>query len=140
MALSVTGEMVSQREMDRSSIVVSTNVAEVPAENIAIYIGATVGAYRNTEIVNAWQWLWNGIRDRNLMQTFGGVIYSGADIDHLDENSRLTSGVFATFGDNDVFIGVGQLVVAEWLDAVEPVEAGFTLLIQHAMELSQKVA
>jgi len=140
MTIEVTGEIVTRRELNRSTIVVSATNIEVAANNISIYAGATVDLARQVEIVNAWRWLWNGIRDRRLMQTFGGVIYSGCDIEHIDENARLTSGVFATFGDNDVFIGVGQLVVAEWLEAVNPIETGFRLLREQALELNLKAA
>jgi hypothetical protein len=140
MALFGTAEMVARREINRGSIVINTTLIEVVAENIAVYAGATVDLNRQVEINNAWRWLWNGIRDRNLMETFGGVIYSGCDIDNISEAARLTSGVYATFGDNDVFIGVGQLVVSEWLAAVNPIETGFTLLRNQALEQTLKAA
>jgi len=121
------------------SVAVSESLAEVDVNGVALYVGATVGDYRATEIINAWRWLWNGIRDRNILQQFAGVIYSGCDIDFLGEPSRITSAVYADFGDDDVFVGIGQLVVAEMLDYTLPIETSFQACSDRAQELQFKV-
>ena len=121
------------------SVAVTTSLVEVPDNNVSLYVGATVGEYRATEILNAWRWLWAGVRDRNILQQFAGVIYSGCDIDFLGEPSRITSATYGDFGDDDVFVGIGQLVVAEMLDYTLPIETAFQACSDRAQELQFKV-
>lgn len=138
MTLKVQGLMLPRREI--STITVTATVDDVEASSIAIYTGATVGDNRQVETVNAWQMLVNGLRDRNILQTFGGVVYSGVDIDDISEANRRTIGTIASFTDNDVIIGVGQLVVAEFLDWVVMLETGFDVLSDKALETTLKAA
>jgi hypothetical protein len=74
------------------------------------------------------------------MQQFAGVIYSGVDVEHIDENARITSATFGDFGDNDIFVGIGQLVVAEFLDYTVILETAFQQLRDTALEDTYKAA
>jgi hypothetical protein len=74
------------------------------------------------------------------MPQFAGVVYSGVDIDHIGENQRQTSATFGDFGINDVFIGIGQLVVAEFTDYLIPIETAFQQCIYTALEDTLKAA
>jgi hypothetical protein len=138
MALKVQAIITPGRQLQ--SITTSGIVDAVDDNGIAVYAGATVATYRQVEIVNAWKFLWNGVRDRNILQQFAGVIYSGVDVEHIDENSRSTSATFGDFGDNDIFIGIGQLVVAEMLDYTVILETIFEQLRDTALEDTFKAA
>jgi hypothetical protein len=136
MGLKVQGIITPGRSLQ--SITTSTTVDIVSDNGVALFIGETAGTTvsesRQVEIIDAWRFLWNGIRDRNIMQQFAGVVYSGVDIDHIGENQRITSATFGDFGINDVFVGIGQLVVAEFLDYTLPIEVAFAELQKTALE------
>lgn len=142
MGLKVQGIITPGRALQ--SITTSTTVDAVDDNGVAVYIGATAGTTvseaRQVEIIDAWRFLMNGIRDRNIMPQFAGVVYSGVDIDHIGENQRITSATFGDFGINDVFIGIGQLVVAEFTDYLLPIETAFQQCIYTAMEGTLKAA
>jgi hypothetical protein len=138
MTVKVQGLLLPDRQID--TVTVSGTIDAVAANAIAIYSGATIPTYRQLEVFNAWKRAWEGARDRNIMQQFAGVWYSGYDIDHIDENSRITSATFGDFGDNDVFIGMDQLVVAEYHDAVTMIDTGYEVLRSTALEQYFKVA
>jgi hypothetical protein len=123
-----------------ASITVSGVIDDVSADSIAIYSGATVPTWRQLEVVNAWKRAWDGARDRNIMQQFAGIWYSGYDIDHIDEADRITISTFASFGDNDVFIGMSADVCIDFHDAVNMIEVAFDQLRNTAMEQYLKVA
>ena len=136
MTLMATGEVVSNRQLDKRSVVLTEVIAEVPANNIAIYAGSAVALYRQLEMVTGWQFLWNGVRDRNLMdvQFNGSVLYSGTDIDKKGENDRRTESVVASFTNDDVIIGIGLGATGEFGGAVLPLDSAFEQLIQFARE------
>jgi hypothetical protein len=138
MALKVQAIITPGRQVQ--TVTTSGTVDAVDDNGIAVYAGATVADYRQIEIINAWRFLWNGVRDRNIMQQFAGVIYSGVDVEHIDENARTTSATFGDFGDNDIFIGIGQLVVAEFLDYTVILETAFQQLRDTALEDTYKAA
>lgn len=138
MTVKVQGLLVAGRQL--TTVTVSGTIDAVDTSGIAIYSGATVPTYRQVEVYNAWKRAWEGAKDRNIMQQFAGVWYSGYDIDQIDENQRTTSATFGDFGDNDVFIGMGQLVVAEYLDYVNIIDAAFEKLRDTAQEQYFKVA
>jgi hypothetical protein len=138
MTVKVQGLMLPNREID--TVTVSGTIDAVAANGIAIYSGATVPTWRQLEVFNAWRRAWDGARDRNIMQQFAGEWYSGYDVDHIDEADRLTSGPFATFGDNDIFIGMSDEVCVGFYDAVDMIEVGFEVLRSIAQEQYFKVA
>lgn len=137
MTVKVQGLMLPGRQL--STVTVSGTIDEVESSSIAIYSGATVPVYRQLEVYNAWKRAWDGAKDRNIMQQFAGVWYSGYPIDKIDESARITSATFADFGDNDVFIGMGQLVVAEFLDYVNIIDAAYGDIRDAALEQYFKV-
>ena len=132
MALKVQGIITPGRQLQ--TITTSEVIDAVDDNGIAIYQGATVADYRQVEIINCWKFLWNGIRDRDIMQQFAGVVYSGVDADQIGENARITSATFADFGDNDIFVGIGQLVVAEFIDYTVIIDTVFGQLSDTALE------
>jgi hypothetical protein len=136
MTLKVQGIITPGRQLQ--SITSSGVIDAVDDNGIAVYQGATVADYRQVDIINAWRMLWNGIRDRDIMQQFAGVVYSGVDVEHIDKNSRITSATFGDFGDNDIFIGIGQLVVAEFFDYTVIIETVFQQLRDTALEDTYK--
>ena len=137
MTVKVQGLMLPGRQL--STVTVSGTIDEVESSSIAIYSGATVPVYRQLEVYNAWKRAWDGAKDRNIMQQFAGVWYSGYPIDKIDESARITSATFLDFGDNDVFIGMGQLVVAEFLDYVNIIDAAYGDIRDAALEQYFKV-
>ena len=126
--------------LELGEITLSTTIVEVVDEDIAIYVGDTVPKYRFLEIGNAWRWLWNGVRDRNILKTFGGRTYSGSDIDSLNIPNRRTSSDLIDYLDNDVFIGIGDQVAIQVGDAsIVYLETAFTKLRDFAKEKIFKV-
>ena len=136
--IKIAGVILPNREL--GAITLTTSVLEVVDNNIALYVGDTVPKYRSVEIVEAWRWLWNGVRDRNILKTFGGRTYSGSSINYLDEPDRRTSSDLADFNDDDVFIGIGDQVAIQVGDAsIVYLETAFTQLRQYALENVFKV-
>ena len=141
MSLQARGTMTPDREI--SNIIVSEGVAaEVAANEISIYALDTVPLHRQLEIFNAWIWLWNGIRDRALLDGpfTGNILYSGSSILQLTEPDRRTSSVIASFNDDDVVVGLGSGVTTQILSAVTPLETGFLRLRNAALEQFLKAA
>jgi hypothetical protein len=138
MTVKVQGLLLPDRQID--TVTVSGTIDAVATNAIAIYSGATVPVYRQLEVFNAWKRAWDGARDRNIMQQFAGVWYSGYDVDHIDENTRETDSSFALFGDNDIFIGMSAEVCIGYHDAVTMIETGFEVLRSTALEQYFKVA
>ena len=136
MTLMVTGDVVSNRALDKNSVTVSEIIIGVSANNMAIYAGADVGLYRQLEMVTGWNFLWNGIRDRSLMdvQFKGSVLYTGTDIDKKGEFDRRTESVVASFTDNDIIVGIGPGATEEFAGAVLPLDSALEQLIQVARE------
>jgi len=138
MALKATLALLPNR--DPGSVTITTVVDDVLSNNIAIYTGATVSLHRQLEIFNAWWQLWYGIRDRNIMQQFAGIVYSGMDIDHIGEGPRRTDSVLANFTDDDIIIGMGAGVCIDFHDAVETINSGYDRLINTVLETTFKVS
>jgi hypothetical protein len=138
MALKVQAIITPGRQVQ--TVITTEIINEVDDNGIAIYAGATVADNRQVEIIDAWRFLRNGIRDRNIMQQFAGVVYSGVDVDNIGEAGRITSATFGDFGDNDIFVGIGQLVVSEFLDFTVVLETAFQELSQTALEDTYKAA
>jgi hypothetical protein len=123
-----------------NNIVVTETLIAVPAGSIAIYAGTTVGLYRGVEMVSGWGFLWNGIRDRALLDQpapggfSGATVYSVTDIDKKGENDRRTAVAFATLTANDIGIGIELEVTNAIFGAVTPLNSAFEMLINRAME------
>ena len=118
------------------TIVVTETPIEVPADRVAIYALANVPLYRQVEIVNAWQWLWNGVKDRNLLdvQFAGSTLYSGASVDNITASNRRTESTIASFDPEDIAIGMGATVTGLFKGAVVPLASAFEQLREAAMQ------
>lgn len=139
MALKLSVPVLPNRLASRQDIVASQDTPATPVDpgHVAVYIGDTVPFYRSLEIVNGWRWLWNGLRDRNLLAATDGVtgpLYTASDIDQLNENTRRTSWFDNTpvTGD-DIAIGVHN-DVAQGIGAVTIIESAFELLRSAARD------
>jgi len=141
MPLQVTGTIVGN-ELNLASIAVTTTPVEVAADEVAIYALAGVDLYRQNEIVNGWKWLFNGIRDRNLLDDqFNGVkCYSYSDINYLTEPDRRTSSALIDLGTDDIGVGIGEDVTALFHSSSTPLLSAFTDLIDAALERYFKTA
>ena len=119
-----------------TDITVTETPIEVPVDRVAIYALANVGLYRNLEMVSGWGFLWNGVRDRNLLddQFSGAILYSGTNINKKGENDRRTSSLIASFDPEDIVIGLGSTVTGSIKGAVVPLASAFERLIDTAME------
>jgi len=119
-----------------TDIVVTETPIEVPDDRVAIYALANVGLYRNLEIVSGWGFLWNGVRDRNLLddQFSGSKLYSGTNINKKGENDRRTASVIASFDADDIVIALGATVTGSIKGAVIPLQSAFETLTDAALE------
>lgn len=141
MSLIASGTMLPNRQI--SNIIVTEGVAaEVGANDIAIYALDNVPLYKQLEIFNAWRWLWNGVRDRNLLdsQFVGAILYTYSNINILTENDRRTSSALIDLNPEDVVIGIGLNVTTDFRGAVTPLETGFEKLRHAALEQFLKAA
>ena len=138
MALKASLTLLPNR--DPGPVTIGTVVDDVATNDVAIYIGATVPVYRQTEIYNGWWQLWAGIRDRNIMQQFAGILYSGMDINDIGEAGHRTISTIATFTDDDIIMGMGATVCIDFHDAVEVINSAYSKLIDTVLETTFKVA
>lgn len=84
--------VVDKAAKRHATIVNSLQLPEV--DSVALYVTAGIPNHRLVEVLEGFRWLSNGIRDRYLFpepQLPGGNIYSGAPIDSMTENMRVTS-------------------------------------------------
>lgn len=116
---------------------VPTGVA-VAADSISLYIGDTVSPARQVEIVDGWKWLYQGVRDRNLLdaQFKGAVLYTASDINKMTTADRRTSSDLVTYTDNDVILAIGAGVTA--LGEHVAIEEAFRILRHFALEETLK--
>jgi hypothetical protein len=146
MTLMATVEVVSQKQVDPASYAITGVAAAVAPANIAIYAGDTVNLSRQVEIITGWSFLYNGIRDRNLINqgapgTFYGIaIYTGTDVDKKGEFDRRTESVVASFTANDIILAIGGDVSVGFHGATMHLESAFEQLIQHTMTEMLKAA
>jgi hypothetical protein len=115
--------------------------AAVTADQVAIYIGDSVPMYRQVEIIEGWRWLYQGVRERNLLDGppwQGSPLYTGADISNMTANDRRTGADMTPFTATDVMIGMGANVTAT--GDKETLHAIFTQLRQFASEATLKAA
>ena len=140
MPLMVYGELLPDHSI--KNIGFTETLREVAANEVAIYFGASVSPHRQVEIMGAWAMLWNGIRDRNLLdnQFFGAVVYSGVSIDSITEANRRTESSVASFNADDVMIGIDDTVTAALRGATVMYESAFESLRDNALQLYLKAA
>ena len=138
MGLKVSLTLLPNR--DPGPVTIGTTVDDVGTNDIAIYYGDDVPTYRQLEIYDAWWQLWAGVRDRNIMQQFAGILYSGMDINNIGEADRRTISTIASFTTDDIILGMGATVCIDFHDATETIQSGYDKLIQAALEQVFKAA
>ena len=125
----------------KQSAVYAPSLPTVAADNIIIYVDLA-SLHRKLEIVEAWKFLYRGIRDRNLWPDVnfgpGNPIYSSVPIDSVTENQRQTANDPSILTGN-VAIGVGENLREPPAkqgasDATNIHEAYFKRLIEFARE------
>ena len=140
MPLMVYGELLPDNSI--KNIGITTTIREVAANEVAVYFGSAVSVHRQVEILGAWEMLWNGVRDRNLLdnQFFGNTLYSGVSIDSITEANRRTASSVASFNADDVMIGIDDTVSAALRGATVMYESAFEVLREKALEDYLKAA
>ncbi|RKZ82446.1 MAG: hypothetical protein DRQ39_10710 [Gammaproteobacteria bacterium] len=141
MTLMVHAPIGANKEIS-GPIVMSDTAVAVPTGSVAIYTLSTVPTYRQLETVNGWRMLYNGIRDRNLLdvQFNGAVLYSGVSIDSTTENNRRTASEITSFNTDDVVVAIGAAATSVFNGAIEPLEAAMHSLVIYAAENSLRLA
>ncbi len=136
MPLMVTGEVVSQRHLNKLNAVVTEVLIEVPANNVAIYAGANIALFRQLEMVTGWEQCWKFIRDEAILdvQFANAVAYAGTNINSKGEADRRIASDVAFFGPDDVIVGVGVGVNQEFRSANTILDSAIRQLIQVARE------
>ena len=139
MAKQFTMDILAKNGSDKLSVVETDVLAAPGPSEIVIAIGDTVPEHRALEIMNGWEFLYEGIRDRGLLddQFSGAILISGASVDSLTENNRRTSSTIGDFNDDDVLVGVGLNVATEGglgRSATVMIDAGFRQLREYANE------
>ena len=144
MTIHATAEVVSQKQLKLSSVVVDEVFAPVAPDNIAVYAGATVNSARQVEIVTGWMFLYNGIRDRSLMDIdnlfYNQDIYTMTDIDKKGEFDRRTESILASNTDNDIMIAFGANVGPAFHGATLHLESALRQLIEETYNALLKAA
>lgn len=128
--------------LDRSTLEQVPVGLEVGANEISLYIGDNVPTYRQNEILNGFKWLYDGIRERNLLDDGsafnGAILYTGFAIGNQTIENRRTASAIAFFDADDVIVGMGANVTA--LGDMESIYSYFKILRQFALEATLKAA
>lgn len=140
MTLMVHGIITANKNL--GAVTVSGVSIEVPANSIAIYLIDPAATYRQNEIISAWKWLYNGIRDRNLLddQFAGAVLYTAVPLGETVSPKRKTSSVFADIAAGDAGLGISVETATLFHGAVIPLETAFRKLYNVALESTLKAA
>lgn len=139
MAKQFSVDVVTKQHADKLEIVETDVVADPGPNFISIAFGDDVPEHRAVEILNAWRWLWNGVRDRGLLdaQFVGAILITGVGIDHLNVTDRRTSSTVGDFATDDVLLTVGAGVATgpdTGRTATNRLESGFAKLREYANE------
>lgn len=136
MAKHFTLTMLPGQQGWKPAVVETDLVAPVDPNDIAISFGDAVEEHRAVEIMNGWEWLWGGVRDRGLLneQFVGAVLLTGAPINSLVDASRKTSSTGGDFDENDVFLSIGANIAADTNGATQMLDSGFRMLREYANE------
>ena len=134
------GTYLPAQEIPKSSRLSTEIALETPPDDISIYIGALVDPARVDEIVNAWKFLYHGIKERNLLdgQFISFPLYTYVDIDEITANNRRTSSDMTGLQVTDVVLALGSSVT-EYHDTTQLGTAIYGL-IEFAMEDTLKVS
>jgi hypothetical protein len=117
--------------------VATSAVLSAPAVNqIGIHIADAVDISRRNEITEGWRWLWNGVRDRALLdiQFRDLPLASGVPVNDISIPARKTaSDPTLVVADGDILISMGSGVTDN--GATEKLESAFSQLRGVAKEL-----
>ena len=137
MAIQLRIPVLPDRQADKREITVATVAADVASGEVSVLIGGSVQPHRAVEILNGWRWLWNGIRDRDLLTITNGTsgpIYSYAQIDRLTEENRRTTWTGAVdIQVDDIAIAIHN-DVAQQLRATNMIESAVAMLCDYCRE------
>lgn len=114
---------------------------EIGADEISVYLGDNVPVSAQVIIVNAWEWLYNGVVERNLLDKApwaGAILYTGSNWNKLTAADRRTESLLATLTEDDIIIGIGANVTA--LGDQVFLRTAFRRLREFAMEQTLKAA
>ena len=135
MPLQIVATYDAEAGLDRDSIVISDTPAELTANQIGVYALADVSLRRQNEIINGWKWLFDGVRERNLIDDggafAGAVLYTYASIDSLTVGNRRTSSALIDLNADDVGIGMGTGVTAGANGRTMQLDNAFGFLAEH---------
>jgi hypothetical protein len=139
MARQYTITMMPNGQGWKPEVTPSDAAAAAPGVNeMSIGYADDVETHRTLEMHNGWRWLWNGVRDRNLLdvQFVGSLLLTGANINSLTESNRRTSSDILDFATGDVWIGVGAGVSTGAIgrSANQMLDSGFRMLREYAKE------
>lgn len=134
MPIQISGTYSPEAGLDLGSIVVSSTPVEITADQIAVYALADVDLTRQNEIVNGWKWLFDGIRERNLVddggQFQGAICYTYASINDLTVANRRTSSALIDINVDDVVVGLGLNVTTNVKGRTMPLENAISYLAE----------
>ena len=115
----------------------TSNVLSNPASNeVKIHIADGVDIFRRVEILEGWRWLWNGIRDRALLdvQFKDARITSAVPVNDISIEARKTASDPTVIVDpGDIIISIGADVTND--GATQKLESVFQSLRNFAKEL-----
>ena len=129
----------TQAIYNTAGVVYTATPALCASNNVCIYIAAGVSTYRQIEIQNAWQWLMDGLRSRNLIERTSneslGAVTTVCLLDRLSELNRNTTwaaGGFALLVSGTVGVALGQSACEQ--NAPNVIENAITYLVAQASE------
>lgn len=139
MSTMIHGVILPNKGLD--AITITALPVEVPVNSIALYLIDPASDQRQLEIDNGWRWLWNGVRDRNLLdiQFNGALLYTAVPLDNIVAAGRKTSSQFLDVEAGDIGLGISAETTALFRGAVTPLEVAFQQLRDRARELVFKV-
>ncbi len=137
MAKQFTLSMLPSRQGFKPAVVETAIVALPLVDEIVLARGDLVHHSRQLEIMNGWRFLWNGVRDRAILdvQFLGAVLVSSVGINNIGETDRRTSSDLVSTTDNDITLMMGSGVTgAGRASATQLFESGFQMLREFARE------
>ena len=101
---------------------------------MVIQIADTVDIGRRLEILEGWRWLWNGLRDRDILAggNFAGIlVFSSCPVNGLREEERKTTGDNTIVLDGDIAIALSPNLTA--LNGSETLNCMFSISFPSTM-------
>ena len=137
MAKYITVDMAFGQDVDKRDFSVGVISPKPVSDSIIVVIGDDVD-YRQVETLNALKWLWNGVRDRDLLDSGvsvpgNGQLVSACNIDAISPANRRTAwGDTVVLTEGDVGIMVGTDMFGQ--GAINYLESAFKAAIDFTRE------